>query len=175
MFLHLSVSHSVQRGEVSVPACTTCHMTRGVSVQGSLCVRGPQFNPHWRYHFCVCGRVPVWGGSLSKGLYQGEPPDRPPTVTCGRYASYWNAFLLTFLFMSSSHHREKVIFIEFILFLNCRPVQVHQHNNTTQKMALKASQLREGCPRPPPNNTKGVLRIIKISTVVFTNCAKLEI
>ena len=33
MFLHLSVSHSVHRG-VCVPACTTGHMTRGISVGG---------------------------------------------------------------------------------------------------------------------------------------------
>ena len=33
MFLHLSVSHSVHRG-VYVPACTTGHMTRGISVWG---------------------------------------------------------------------------------------------------------------------------------------------
>ena len=32
-----------------------------------------------------------WGVSVQGGLCQGDPPVR---VTCGRYASYWNAFLL---------------------------------------------------------------------------------
>ena len=54
MFLYLSVSHSVHRG-VSVPACTTCHMTRGYSVQGSLS-RGSQSRV-----------VSVWG-SLCPGV-----------------------------------------------------------------------------------------------------------
>ena len=48
MFIHLSVSHSADKG-VSVQACTTGHMTggslrgslcRGVSVQGGLCLGG---------------------------------------------------------------------------------------------------------------------------------------
>ena len=34
------------------------------------------------------------GGSLSRGSLSGRPPR---TVTCGRYASYWNAFLLTII------------------------------------------------------------------------------
>ena len=31
------------------------------------------------------------GGSVQGGLCQGDPPH---TVTCGRYASYWNAFFM---------------------------------------------------------------------------------
>ena len=80
MFLYLSVGRSVRRG---VPACTTGHMTmslsRGVSVrEGGLCP----------------------GGSLSRGTSVWEVSVRevsvretPHTVTSGRYASYWNAFL----------------------------------------------------------------------------------
>ena len=65
------VCHSVHRVGVSVQACTTGHMTRGVSVQGrGVSVRGG---------LCL-------GWSLSQ-----RPP--PCTVTRGPYAYYWNAFL----------------------------------------------------------------------------------
>ena len=79
MFLHLSVSHSVHRGgEVSVLACTTGHMTMGVSVQG-VSLQG--------------GLCP---GSLSRGVSVREiPQDRDPHAVMRRqYAFYWNAFLL---------------------------------------------------------------------------------
>ena len=50
----------------------------GVPVQGGLCLGRS-----------LSGR-PLSGGSLSRGdLCQADPR----TVTCGRYASYWNAFL----------------------------------------------------------------------------------
>ena len=61
------VRDSVHREGVSVPACITGHMTRGVSVQG----------------------VSVHGESLL-----GGPSHR--TVRNARYASYWNAFLFFF-------------------------------------------------------------------------------
>ena len=64
--------------------CLRGSLSRGVSVQGGLCP----------------------GGSLSRGVsvwwvsVHGETPDRDPpcTVTHGRYAFYWNAFLYSFFF-----------------------------------------------------------------------------
>ena len=66
-------------GGISVPACTTGHMTRG-----SLCPGG------------LPGGVSVQGG-----LCQGETPptETPHTVTSGRYESYWNAFLFNNIFI----------------------------------------------------------------------------
>ena len=47
------------------------------------------------------GSLSGGGGSLSRGaLCQGDPPpptETPRTVTCGRYASYWNAFLISLI------------------------------------------------------------------------------
>ena len=66
MFLHLSVILFTVGG-VSVPACTTGHMTRGVSVQGGgLCLGGS-----------LSRGVSVQGGW---GLCQGDPlpRQRPP-------------------------------------------------------------------------------------------------
>ena len=130
----LYVSVFLFTGGVSVPACTTGHMTRGgspsmgvsvweglcprgvlsrgvsvqgeslsrgvsvwgVSVQGGLCLGG----------FCLESLsegvfVSLSGGSLSEGSLSGRPPH---TVMRGRYASYWNAFLLVYYFVS---HMEK--------------------------------------------------------------------
>ena len=87
------VCHSVHRGEVSVQGglCLGGSLSRevsfqgvsvlGVSVQGGLCP----------------------GGSMSRGVsVWREVSVRPHTVTSGRYASYWNAFLFPLpLFLSS--------------------------------------------------------------------------
>ena len=80
MFSQVCVKNSVHRGGVSVPACTTGHMTRGslsrgVSTQGGLCQ----------------GRV-----SVRKTPRQRDPLGQGParTVESGQYASHWNAFLL---------------------------------------------------------------------------------
>ena len=90
------VCDSVHRGG-SVPACTTGHMTGGplsgwslqggylgaVSVQGGLCLGGG-----------LCPGGSLSGGSLSRGVCQGDPPDKDPhTVTSRWYVSYWNVFL----------------------------------------------------------------------------------
>ena len=80
------VCHSVHMG-VSVPACTTGHMTRGlcaggVSVQGGLYLVG----------------VPVQEGGLCPGRVSVR--EAPHTVMSGWYASYLNAFLF-FHFISS--------------------------------------------------------------------------
>ena len=59
MFLHVSVI--LFTGGVSVPACTTGHMTGAVSVWGDLCPRGTG--------------LPVRGGeSLSRGVSVRETP-----------------------------------------------------------------------------------------------------
>ena len=91
------VCHSVHGG-VSVPACTTGHMTgrylsRGVSVQG----RGSLSEESLSMGVSVWG-VSIYGGLCPGGsLSGGSLPERdPPTVTSGRYASYWNAFVFLF-------------------------------------------------------------------------------
>ena len=78
MFLCLSVNHSVHRGGL----CPSMHH-RSHDQRGSLS-RG----------------VSVWGGPLSRGSLSGGGLSRgvsvrktPYTVTSGRYASHWNAFL----------------------------------------------------------------------------------
>ena len=69
--------------------CPGGSLSRGVSVQGGLCPGGLCLGG-----LCPRGLRPGWslsGGSLSReGLCQEDPPH---TVTCGRCASYWNAFL----------------------------------------------------------------------------------
>ena len=86
---------------VSVPACTTGHMTRGsLSSGGSLSrilsqggrEEGLCPSMHHRSHD---QGVSVQGVSLSR---EGSLLERPPcTVGSRRYASYWNAFLLMFV------------------------------------------------------------------------------
>ena len=80
MFLHLSVSHSVNRW-------------------GGCLAPGPG------------GRLGVWpvssprpggagpGGCLSQHALRETPPPPADGYCCGRYASYWNAFLLLGLFV----------------------------------------------------------------------------
>ena len=81
MFLHLSVILFTWGC-----LCLGVSLSGGVSVQGGLCRGG----------------VSVHGGSLSRGSLSVGPlsggisvRETPRTVTCGRYASYWNAFLFT--------------------------------------------------------------------------------
>ena len=67
---------------------------------------------HTRMHYCyrpqtkfakvMFSKVSVCsqgGGSSVQGISVRETPSHR-TVTCGRYASYWNAFLFTFIFLS---------------------------------------------------------------------------
>ena len=77
MFLHLSVSHSVHGG---VP---------GPGVGGGCLVLGKVSAPG--------GGVLAWsGGAWSRGVSApgGLVQTPPDGYCCGRYASYWNAFLL---------------------------------------------------------------------------------
>ena len=52
-------------GGLSVPACTTGHMTRGFSVQGGVSVWG-------RGSLSLGGLCPGWGQSLSQGVSVGR-------------------------------------------------------------------------------------------------------
>ena len=82
----------LQLGNVFTRVCDSVH--RGVSVQWGLCLEGlcPGVSVHW---------VSVWG-SLSRPAVRlcvgckggGISVHTRCTVMCGRYASYWNAFLL---------------------------------------------------------------------------------
>ena len=79
-----SCKRSLGQGSVFTPVCHSVH-------RGALCPGGALSGGS------VWG-VSVQGGSRSGGsLTRGRPPDRDPpcTVTSGRYASYWNAFLFS--------------------------------------------------------------------------------
>ena len=84
MFLHLSVilfkgrSQPLFRGISVQGIFVRGILVMGISVQGDLCP----------------GRVSVQG---SHRVTDTRPPRR--TVTCGRYASYWNALLLYYAFI----------------------------------------------------------------------------
>ena len=88
----------------SLPACTTGHMTRGVSVHGGLCPWGSLS----RGVSVLCPgeslsrRISVWGVPVRgvsvwrvsvQGSLSGGRPDLPYGNAPVRYASYWNAFL----------------------------------------------------------------------------------
>ena len=88
----------------------------GISVQRGLCLGG--LCPGG---LCLRG-VSVWGGSLFGGSLSGGSLSRgrvsvreiprtetPRTVTSGRYASYWNAFLLKIIFCQQSQVDSKMI------------------------------------------------------------------
>ena len=115
MFLHLSLI-LFTRG-VSIPECTTGHMARrisvrvvsvqgvsvlrslsrgslskGVSVQGDLCLGVSVWEVSVQGGLCP-GEVSVQGGLCPGGSLSGVSVRALLTVTSGRYASYWNAFL----------------------------------------------------------------------------------
>ena len=115
------VCHSVHRGGwVSVPACTTGHMTGGGVLSGGsltagLCLGGlcpgrSLFRGLCPVHLCPVGslsrRVSIWrgicpGGSPSGGSLLGRPLHM---VMGGRHASYWNWFL----FLSWAYFPERL-------------------------------------------------------------------
>ena len=106
MFLHVSVILFGGGGDVSVLACTTGHMTRGVC-PGGLCPGGVSVQAGSLSRGVSVQGVSVrgslsGGGLCLGGLCLGGPVrgefsvrETPRTVTSGRYAtaSYWNAFL----------------------------------------------------------------------------------
>ena len=90
MFLHLSVI--LFTGGGGIPACIAggipaCLAAGGVLSQHALQVVS-QHALQWG--------VPALGGLL-RGVAGGNPPDG---YSCGRYASYWNAFLFNGLFLN---------------------------------------------------------------------------
>ena len=91
--LLIGVGISVQRGSLSRRRVSI----RGVSIQGGYLSKGG-----------IC----PGGFSVQEGSLSGRPP--PHMVTCGQYASYWNAFLLYLKVMVSFSSanlsiREKII------------------------------------------------------------------
>ena len=90
--------------------------------QASVCARGGVFVQGEGVYVQWGGLCPV-GGSLSRGvsvqgvsvqeglcpggLCQGDPR----TVKSGRYASYWNAFLLFCVFVAVIGGRRSIIFV----------------------------------------------------------------
>ena len=80
MFLHMSVSHSVHRGGLC-PSMQHRSHDQGGSLSGGVSVQG--------------------GGLCPRGSPSGRPPLN--TVTRGRYASYWNAFLLFFSLVARNY------------------------------------------------------------------------
>ena len=94
MFLHLFVSHSVHKGGVSQHA------------MGAYTPRqtAPRHTHPSLGHIHTPGRHPSWTHTPRQTLPPGHtprpgrhlPPRRPPWS--GRYASYWNAFLLIYRF-----------------------------------------------------------------------------
>ena len=126
MFSQACVKNSVHGGGFSVPACTTGHMTRGFCPwgfcpEGGLCRGGLCLGD-----LCPGGLCP--GGSLSSGRgvsvqgggwcprglclgvsVQGvSVRETPYTVTSGRYASYWNAFLFGIIFAEYCKEIKKI-------------------------------------------------------------------
>ena len=98
-------------GGVSVPACSTGDMTKGVSVKGvSVHVQGVSVQGEvsvWRVSVqgSLSGGVSVWGvcpgGLCPRGPCQGDPwIETPRTVTSGRYASYLN--LISFIVLTAT-------------------------------------------------------------------------
>ena len=85
MFSHVSVHRGMGDGSLSrVGFCPGgVPLSIGISVQGGLCPGGVYIQEG----------ISVHGGSLSRGSVMETTP---VTVTCGRYASYWNAFLLKY-------------------------------------------------------------------------------
>ena len=122
---------------VSVPACITGNMTsgslsrglcpgglcpgrslsrgslsRGISVKG-VSIHGGSLCP-WGLcpgGICLGGMVSVLG-CPSRGVSLRENPrtETPRLVTCGWYASYWNAFLLFIILSHADQHYSENLF-----------------------------------------------------------------
>ena len=92
MFLHLSVILFTRGGSLSRGVFVQGSLSKRVSVQGGLC-------PGVSIQAGLCPGGSVSEGGLCAGWWVflcrgGSVRETPQTVTCGWYASYWNAFLL---------------------------------------------------------------------------------
>ena len=88
MFLHLSVNHSVHRGHAWQGVCVV-----GACLAGGMCGEG-----HAWQGVCAAGWACMAGGHAWQGTCMAcTPPARYYEIRSmsGRYASYWNAFLLS--------------------------------------------------------------------------------
>ena len=78
IFLHLSLI--LFTGGVSIPACTTGHMTRGVSVQGGLCPVGISDQGIFVRGDLCPGGLCLGGISVQGESLLGRPPGQRPSV-----------------------------------------------------------------------------------------------
>ena len=76
--------------------CPGGFLSRGVSVQEGLCRGG--LCPRGLCPRGLCLGISVRGDLCPERSLSGRPPC---TVTCGRYASYWNAFLFSLNFVAA--------------------------------------------------------------------------
>ena len=123
MFLHLSVSHLVHRGggvHGRGVACVVGGMCRGMCMAGGVHGGGAcvvVVGEHAWQGACVVGRGHMWhracmaGGMCVEGRHAwwghtcyAHPPDttKYDRSMCGRYASYWNAFLFIYCLESET-------------------------------------------------------------------------
>ena len=107
MLLHLSVSHSVHGG-------------------GGLCMMSL---PVW-----LPGPMFLPGGLCPGGLPNRDSLDRDPTPPCtvksGRYASYWNEFLFSFIFDVTQNYLYVTNFIQSSTLCQCLfSLQCHSYTH----------------------------------------------
>ena len=123
------VCHSVHRGGDLCPRMHHRSHDSEISVQGGSLSRGSL------YRGSLSRRVSVQSGgggicpegSLSRGSLSGRSPrQKPPcTVTSGRYASYWNAFLLKKFFTNFPQHKNANI-ADFVLAQSFKIIRTHE-------------------------------------------------
>ena len=121
--LLLPPATKLQQGNVFTPVCDSVHWSGGRG--GCSLSRG----------------VSVWGRP------QGDPPYRD-TVTCGWFASYWNAFLLIFFgqFTTKNHH----FYLKKVcnsLFANANMLVTHCFLCVTHTMRVQLTEMSESVRR----------------------------
>ena len=105
MFLHLSVSHSLHRG--CLPQCMLGHthtpsLARHPPGQTTPQTDNPLHSACWDTPTvqCMLGYTPLHSACWDRHGYY-----------CGRYASYWNAFLFWFNFMNNMPNIQYVCYV----------------------------------------------------------------
>ena len=112
----LQIATKLQQCNVFTPVCDSVH--RGLYVQGDLCPMG-SLSKGVSVQGDLCWGVSVQGVSVQGGLFPGclsvqgglclggsLSTETPCMVTCGWYASYWNAFLsLGYVFIKCKNNR----------------------------------------------------------------------